>query len=81
MAGRGQQFQRLRIFLTVDADEDNYRDAAIDLGMTREAVAMAVCRLRQRFGDAVHEEIASTVTRPGQVEEETRNLKAALRGA
>ncbi len=77
--GRIQQFERLKIFLTVDAKDDNYQAAGADLEMTREAVGMAVSRLRDRFGAVVREEIACTVTRPEQVEEELRSLKAALR--
>ncbi len=80
-AGRSQQFERLKIFLTVDAKDDNYEAAGITLGMTRHAVGTAVSRLKHRFRDTVREEIASTVTRPEQVEEELWSLKAALRSA
>lgn len=78
-AGRGASFKRLHCFLTVDNVEDNYQAAAAELGLSREAVSMAVQRLGKRFRQALRTEIAATV-KPGQVDEEVRCLKAALRG-
>lgn len=79
-AGRGSQFACLHVFLTEDRVDHNYQAAGKALGKKRDAVGMAVKRLRERFGDALRAEVAATVTRRGQVEEEVRSLKAALRG-
>jgi RNA polymerase sigma-70 factor (ECF subfamily) len=46
--------------------------------MTEEAVKMAASRLRKRFGEILREEIARTVADPADVEEEVRDLFAAL---
>jgi RNA polymerase sigma-70 factor (ECF subfamily) len=75
-AGRGAKFKRLQTYLTDEGK--HYTAVAAELGMPSEAaVAMAVRRLRQRFRNALRTVIALTVA-PGQVEEELRNLIAAL---
>ena len=47
---------------------------------TRQLFLSTTNWVRGRFGDALRAEVAATVTRLGQVEEEVRSLKAALRG-
>ena len=47
---------------------------ATELGMSASAVAVLVHRLRQRYGQLVREEIAQTVTTPGEIREEMRYL-------
>jgi len=37
-----------------------------------------VHRLRRRYGELLREEIANTVSEPGEIEEEIRHLKAVL---
>ena len=76
--GRGAAFKRLQVFLTADGLDDNYDAAGRELGLTRDAVAMAVHRLRRRFREALRKQIAATV-KPEQVEEEMRCLLTALR--
>jgi RNA polymerase sigma-70 factor (ECF subfamily) len=46
--------------------------------MERGAIGAAVHRLRQRYRDLVREEIAQTVAKPEEVEDEMRSLLAAL---
>ena len=41
---------------------------------------MTVSRMRQRYGELAREEIANTVPRPEDVEEELRALLAAVGG-
>jgi RNA polymerase sigma-70 factor (ECF subfamily) len=43
-------------------------------------VKVAVHRLRERYRQALREEIAQTVTEPADVEDELKALLAALRG-
>jgi hypothetical protein len=50
------------------------------LGMSEGAVKVAAHRLRLRYRELLREEIANTVTGPGEVEEELRHLFAALGG-
>ncbi len=77
-AGRGRQFERLRGFLTTGSAHGGYASVAAELGMTTDAVGVAVHRLRHRYGELVREEIARTVTSPEEVEDEIRWLFAAL---
>jgi len=51
-----------------------YAVVAQELGMTVGALKSAVSRLRQRYGQLVREEVARTVSSPGEVEEEIRHL-------
>ena len=54
------------------------RNWATDLGMTEAAVKSAVQRMRQRHRELLREEIAHTVTRPEEIEEELRHFRALL---
>jgi RNA polymerase sigma-70 factor (ECF subfamily) len=49
-----------------------------DLGMTEAAVKSAVHRMRQRHGELLREEVAQTVTRPEDIDEELRHFRALL---
>ena len=46
--------------------------------MTEAAVKWAVHRMRQRHGELLREEIAQTVTRPEEINEELRHFRALL---
>jgi hypothetical protein len=47
--------------------------------MTENAVRQASYRVRQRYRQLLHEEIARTVMVPGDIEDELRHLIAVLR--
>ena len=53
---------------------ETYAQLGTRLGMSETAVKVAVHRLRQRYHELLREEIAHTVTRPEEVEEELRYL-------
>ena len=76
-AGKGELFQQLHPALTGD-DDTRYRTLASAIGISENAVKVAVHRLRQRFHEALREEIAATV-RPEEVSDEIRYLMTALR--
>jgi RNA polymerase sigma-70 factor (ECF subfamily) len=78
-AGKQQQFDCLKIYLTGETDTPGYRDAAVQLGLTEGAVKVAVHRLRRRYRELVRDEIVQTVAGPQDVDEELRHLFAALR--
>jgi RNA polymerase sigma-70 factor (ECF subfamily) len=78
-AGKQKEFDRLKLYLTGEADTPSYREVAAELGMTEGAVKVAVHRLRRRYRQLVREEIAQTVAGPEEVDEELRHLRAALR--
>ena len=74
---KADQFQRLKIFLPGETNAP-YAALSAELGMSEGALKMAVSRLRKRYGEVLMEEIAATVARPEDVEEELRALLAAL---
>lgn len=75
--GKGADFARLRRYLTETNDAGYTADAAA-LGVTINAVKVAVCRLRERFGHALREEVAGLQDASGDVEGELAHLLAAL---
>ena len=77
--GKSAQFEALHPWLTADAETDQ-ATAAAALGISIDAVKVAIHRLRKRFREAVKTEIASTVSRDAEVQEELDALTAALRG-
>lgn len=77
-AGKQQQFQALKAFLTNEPAEGEYAAVAHRIGGTNQSVAVAVHRLRQRYRELVRAEVAQTVSSPLEVEEEMRHLRAAL---
>lgn len=79
-SSNGLQFERLRTHLAGDAERVPYREMARDLGMTEGAVKVAMHRMRQRFHEALREEVAQTVTHPEEVGDEIRYLLAAIGG-
>jgi RNA polymerase sigma-70 factor (ECF subfamily) len=78
-AGKQREFTCLRVFLTGEAGTPSHKEAAAELGMTEDAVKVAVHRLRRRYRDLVRQEIAQTVAGPQDVDEELQHLFAALR--
>jgi len=79
-AGREELFLGLRETLSGGRSEIPYRDLASQLGLSEGAVKTAAHRLRQRYRELLREEVANTVAKPGEVEEELQHLFAALGG-
>jgi RNA polymerase sigma factor (sigma-70 family) len=73
-------FDRLRVCLLGEGGQDRFPHARIayDLGMSPAAVRVAVHRLRQQFREVLRDEIVKTVEEPEQIEDEIRDLFAAL---
>jgi RNA polymerase sigma factor (sigma-70 family) len=78
-AGNFQLFDRLQKSLTDEPDRPSPADTARELGMTENALRQASYRLRQRYRQLLHKEIAHTVMVPGDIEDELRHLIAVLR--
>jgi len=76
--GRRERFQQLQVFLLGEPKTISYAEAGKRLGIKEGAVKVAVLRLRQRFGELLRAEIASTVATPEEVEDELRHLFATL---
>jgi RNA polymerase sigma-70 factor (ECF subfamily) len=79
-SGRGNpaQFDHLKVYLTGDHPHLSYAETASGLETSEGAIKVAVHRLRRRFRDLVHEEIAHTVSSPEEIEDELRHLWASV---
>jgi RNA polymerase sigma-70 factor (ECF subfamily) len=77
-AGKGVLAQALLPYLTETGDMPAYRAIAGELRVSEGAVKVAVHRLRQRYGAILRLEIGETVTGPGEVEAEMRELLRAV---
>ena len=72
-------FDQLEKSLTDESDRPSPADTAEEFGMTVSAVRQASYRLRQRYRQVLREEVAHTVTLPGDIDDEVRHLIAVLR--
>ncbi|HEY5913990.1 MAG TPA: sigma-70 family RNA polymerase sigma factor [Verrucomicrobiae bacterium] len=79
-AGKADQFEQLKPYLQTEAGQRGYAAVAERLETSPGAVAVAIHRLRQRYGQLVREEVAHTVTSPSEVEEEVRYLIGLMTG-
>lgn len=77
-AGRAEYFDTLAPCLGGRTAEAPHTEIAARLGLSEPAVRVAVHRLRQRYRQLLRDEIAHTVARPEDVDEELRHLLAAL---
>jgi RNA polymerase sigma factor (sigma-70 family) len=76
---KGQLFELLKDIQPSERGELTYAEIGERLGMTEDAIKTAVLRLRRRQGEMLREEIAQTVARGEDIEEEIRHLLEALR--
>ena len=77
-AGKATTFEALRGMLDGTSDATSYAAVAARMGTTEGAARVAAHRLRRRYGVLLRREIASTVAGPDEVEDEIRQLFAAL---
>ena len=79
---RGQTalFERLQDYQPHEPGGWSYSQLGEELGLTEAAVKSAVQRMRQRHRELLREEVAQTVTRPEEIDEELRHFRAVLRG-
>ena len=77
-AGRGRQFDTLSPFLSREPGKGEYDTAASTLGITPNAIAAAVLRLRREYRAFVREEVAAGLSDATRVDEELRHLAQAM---
>jgi RNA polymerase sigma-70 factor (ECF subfamily) len=77
-AGNTALFEQLSGFLSREAAHGEYEEVAPRLGMSAGAMAVAVHRLRQRYGECVRFELSQTVTSSEDLELEMKHLFQAL---
>ncbi|MGC3991504.1 MAG: hypothetical protein QM796_17820 [Chthoniobacteraceae bacterium] len=77
-AGRGPSFGELRFAIAGEKSATPYRELAEKLGMSEEAVRVAIHRLRQRYRVTLRDELRQTVSNEEEVEEELKYLRRIL---
>jgi RNA polymerase sigma factor (sigma-70 family) len=77
-AGNSKLFDCLQEFLSDELGRRSQADVAAELGITENAVKQAFHRLRQRYRQLLRDEIAQTVSVPGDVEDEVRHFISVL---
>lgn len=77
-AGKLELFDVLKQFLAAGTAKPAYLEVARELGMSEGAVKVAVHRLRRRYRQLLKEEIAQTTAGREALEDELRELLAAL---
>lgn len=76
--GKGELFDHLKHVVLGETEALSHARIGTALGMTEEAVRKAAQRMRQRYRSVLRQHIADTVEEPERVEEEIRDLFAAL---
>jgi RNA polymerase sigma-70 factor (ECF subfamily) len=76
--GKAAFFDVLKEIHPADRDAPSYAEIGDRFGMSEVAVKSAVQRMRRRHRELLREEIAHTVTRPEDVDEEIRHLRTVL---
>lgn len=76
--GKRDVFDSLKPFVWGEKSALSQAEIAARLGTSENAVAQAVHRLRQRYGELLRGEVANTVAAPGDVEDELRHLLQAI---
>ena len=77
-AGKSDQFEALKPWLTGDTENISQAEAARQLDLNEGAVKVAIHRLRRRFREVIKNEIGQTVNDRAQVDEELHYLLEAL---
>ena len=72
--GKAELFEELRPCLLGERAAQPYAVLAAKLDMTEGSMKVAVYRLRQRYRQLLRDEIAHTVAKPEEIEEELRHL-------
>ena len=79
-SGRAQLFERLKPWLSDTAAHGDQLQAAAALNISETAVRVQVHRLRKRYRELVEAEVSQTLTPGVSLQEEMRDLFAALAG-
>jgi hypothetical protein len=79
--GRRRVFDVLSVCLTAEREDICYAKFSKTLGLPETAVKSLVHRLRERYRALLREEVAQTVEKPDEIDDELRYLCSALAAA
>jgi predicted RNA-binding Zn ribbon-like protein len=77
-ADKADEFDRLSTFLNRDSDSTRYETLAKEMGISSGALRMSVYRMRRRYRSLLRAEIAESVCRPEEIDDELRFLLSTL---
>jgi RNA polymerase sigma-70 factor (ECF subfamily) len=77
-AEKTRRFDEVKVFLLDEKGTDSFAAVAARLSLSISAVKGLVHRLRRRFRELIRDEIAQTVSRPEEIDQEIRDLFAAF---
>ena len=77
-SGKSAMFDQLQSSLLGERPAETYAQVATRWELSETAVKVTVHRLRQRYRELLREEIAHTVTRPEEIEQELRYLREVV---
>jgi len=78
VGGKAALFDQLKEIQPGEHGESSYAEIGARLGLAEGTIKSAVHRLRRRHRELLREEIAQTVARPEEIDEEIRNLLTVL---
>jgi len=78
--GSADRFAALLPYLTKETAPGPFAEVAVRLGLSAEAARQEVSRMRQRFRQAICEEIAETVSGSEEIEDELQHLMQVVSG-
>ena len=76
--GKQKFFDALRVFLTADSSPPSYAEVAEELGLSGTAIKVAIHRLRDKYRDCVHRQVADTLDDEESMEDEFTRLLETL---
>lgn len=77
-SGKSGLYDRVSLLGGKNEGAASYAVVAQELGMSIAAIKTAVCRLRERYGELVREEVAHTVSSPAEISAEVRHLLSVI---
>ena len=78
-SGKALLFDAVKPIIGGDRADLPHSQLAARLGLTANALSLALLRFRRRYGELIREEIARTVADAGSVDEELRHLMECIR--
>lgn len=73
-SNRGPVFEKLSQYLTGSGKDEPREEVASSLGLSTNAMQVAIHRLRSRFGAKIREIVSETVVRPEDIQDELQFL-------
>jgi RNA polymerase sigma-70 factor (ECF subfamily) len=73
-SGNAERFERLKVLLWGEKGSPPYAEVATELGLSEGALKVVVHRMRRRYRELLRAEVAHTVARPEEVDDELRHL-------